>query len=186
MPYASLTTELPRAVPRGPTGRRSSRAPPVPLRSSDPANAGAVAQASKASTTSTRTTRPFIIRSSRFSACVVIIAGLLEVVETLSLHEHHQPSERGAHGAGIDVVDVHAAAHREPVFGQEIPGEHGAGDVGLLESAYQVTGQVEDPDRAGFREIHEPDDPADLIALVARVVVVRIRNHPHAAQLAGR
>src|SRR5262245_21865254 len=165
MPYASLTTELPRAVPRGPTGRRSSRAPPVPLRSSDPANAGAVAQASKASTTSTRTTRPFIIRSSRSCACDVIIAGPLEVVETLSLHEHHQPPERGARGAGIDVIDVHAAPDRERVLGLKIPGQHRARDVGLLESAYQVAGQVEDADRAGLREIHEPDDPIELIEL---------------------
>src|SRR5262245_20865318 len=159
MPYASLTIELPRAVPRGPTGRRSSRAPPVPLRSSDPAKAGAAAQTIKASTTSTRTTRAIFIRSSRSCAFVVIIAGLLEVVEPLSLHEHHQPPERGARGAGIDVEDIDPAAHREPVRSQEIPVQHGAGDVGLLESADQVAGQVEDADRAGFRKIREPHDP---------------------------
>src|SRR6185503_6454236 len=130
-PSASLDDAEPSAVPRGPTGIFSSIAPPVPLRSSEPAHA--VPPTRRVISASAMMVRN---RTSRVLDCrcwTNMIVTLLEVVQTFAFHEHDHPTERGPDSGCIDVIDVHAACDRQLILRQQIPVEDRRRRVGLLQ-----------------------------------------------------
>src|SRR5215468_4790264 len=122
MLFTSATTGAPKAEPRGPTGKRSSSAPPVPTRSSAARAGCAARQDARARPIARRRNRRTPLERNRSMGSRMVRIPL-EVVEALFFHEHHHAAEGGAHARSVDVVDVHAARDRQLIVGLHVPVE---------------------------------------------------------------
>src|SRR5262245_63485554 len=176
-PVMSAEEAAPMELGRGPTWISSSPAPAVPLRSSEPAQAPDTASASRAARPSARMVRRIIVPSPFCDSCTVMVS-LLEAVEPFFLGEHHDAADVRADLGRVHVEDIDPTADGKLVLGVEIPGEDRGRGIVLLQRSHELPGQVVEPDRAAFRQVHEPQLATELVGLVVRVRVVRVRNRP--------
>src|SRR5258705_15400 len=117
---------LPSAAPpiamlRAPTGSLSSGAPPVPRRSSEPAQA--VPTSIRRAAAIPKMFRVFIAKFSLWLQGPIVMSRGLEVVEALLLHENRHLAHVTPDTWRIDVEDVDPATHRQTAVGLQIPGE---------------------------------------------------------------